>query len=523
MAHYFGTSHHFSIRGLFGTVCCTLVVACGGGESTGSETDVDTSTTTGTETTQTTDTTGDPPTTSMTDPSGSESDTAGPTTDSDSETDSQTDTDSDSESDSDTDPTGGEDLCGNGELDPDEACDDGVNDGAYGGCEIDCSALAPYCGDGEVNGPETCDDGNDDDGDACTNSCALASCGDGVIQEGEACDDGNAENSDECLDTCVLASCGDGFVQEGVEECDDANELDTDACLQSCVAATCGDAFVYEGVEVCDDGVNDNSYDGCASDCLTLGPYCGDGEQNGEEQCDDANDDSADGCLASCVSPASCVELKAYDDGLESGVFTIDPDGPEGLDAYAVYCEMVIDGGGWQLISVRHTDADALFADNICTALDQNCSGTVYAEQLQQDLAPDILFATNSGDTWLRLTGFNPPGSNTFIDVITLDRLLTTSSTCGGSHYCGANLDTMLQVAGSSDDFMPRFDMLPSQFVRYGGVWFGNGGGSQQNHGVSMNYVSYCGADGGVDISDDSDQVLGNVVCGEAGGIYFKY
>ncbi len=59
---------------------------------------------------------------------------------------------------------------------------------------------------------------------------------------------------------------------------------------------------MWEGVETCDDGVNDDSYDGCAMDCLALGPYCGDGLSNGPEECDDGNDIEDDGCDNACIS-----------------------------------------------------------------------------------------------------------------------------------------------------------------------------------------------------------------------------
>jgi cysteine-rich repeat protein len=64
-----------------------------------------------------------------------------------------------------------ESVCGDGQVDGNEACDDGTNDGAYGGCMPDCSALGPNCGDGEANGPEPCDDGNAVDGDGCNVDC----------------------------------------------------------------------------------------------------------------------------------------------------------------------------------------------------------------------------------------------------------------------------------------------------------------------------------------------------------------
>jgi fibro-slime domain-containing protein len=49
-------------------------------------------------------------------------------------------------------------ICGDGILSFGEECDDGVNDGGYGECDVGCK-LGPYCGDGVVNGPEACDDG----------------------------------------------------------------------------------------------------------------------------------------------------------------------------------------------------------------------------------------------------------------------------------------------------------------------------------------------------------------------------
>jgi cysteine-rich repeat protein len=190
-------------------------------------------------------------------------------------------------------------VCGNGVLDPSEACDDG-NDDNTDTC-LDTCELAS-CGDGYVGPGEGCDDGNDDDADECDNGCALTSCGDGVTQAGEACDDGNADNGDACLDTCVSASCGDGFVQQGVEECDDANPSNIDACLDTCVNASCGDGFVQQGVEACDDG-NMIDTDTCVAGCVIAS--CGDGFVGPDEDCDDANDIDDDACSNDCVL-ASC-------------------------------------------------------------------------------------------------------------------------------------------------------------------------------------------------------------------------
>jgi cysteine-rich repeat protein len=226
--------------------------------------------------------------------------------------------------------------CGNGKLEPGEACDSGARNGSYNHCNATCTGLGEHCGDGVKNGPEDCDDGNTsnndaclntcvaarcgdgivevgvedcDDGnttdtDACTASCHIARCGDGIVQTGvEQCDDGNQDNTDACLDTCVPARCGDGFVQAGVEQCDDGNTSNTDACLNTCVAASCGDGFVQAGVEDCDDGNHDDT-DGCVGACKLA--RCGDGfVETGVEACDDGNDDNTDACLDTCVA-ATC-------------------------------------------------------------------------------------------------------------------------------------------------------------------------------------------------------------------------
>jgi len=50
-------------------------------------------------------------------------------------------------------------VCGDGILSFGEECDDGVNDGGYGECDVGCK-LGPFCGDGVVQAPqEACDNG----------------------------------------------------------------------------------------------------------------------------------------------------------------------------------------------------------------------------------------------------------------------------------------------------------------------------------------------------------------------------
>ena len=86
--------------------------------------------------------------------------------------------------------------------------------------------MGPICGNGEVEGDEQCDDKNAVDDDKCRNNCTAPVCGDGIIDFsfGETCDDSNDIETDDCMSNCVIASCGDGEVYAGTEDCDDPPE-----------------------------------------------------------------------------------------------------------------------------------------------------------------------------------------------------------------------------------------------------------------------------------------------------------
>ena len=99
--------------------------------------------------------------------------------------------------------------CGDGVVTRYEACDDGVNDGRYGGCKPGCLARGGFCGDGHVDtdAGELCDDGSNTGtmSGQCAPGCgAQVGCGDGVFQPelGEECDDGNRTPNDGCDAMC---------------------------------------------------------------------------------------------------------------------------------------------------------------------------------------------------------------------------------------------------------------------------------------------------------------------------------
>ena len=154
------------------------------------------------------------------------------------------------------------------------ATDSTTPTGTESASESSASTEDAPCGNGQIDPGEACDDGNANPGDGCEPDCTT---------------------------TPVLPSCGDGKLDPG-EQCDDGNEENTDACV-ACKQAVCDDGFVQEGVEACDDGANNGMYDFCDSACDGPGPRCGDQVENGPEECDDGNQVDDDGCSNDCIAP----------------------------------------------------------------------------------------------------------------------------------------------------------------------------------------------------------------------------
>lgn len=119
----------------------------------------------------------------------------------------------------------GDAVCGDGEVTGSEVCDDGTNDGAYGGCMADCDAFAPYCGDSEITDAEVCDDGtNDGSYGGCAAACDELgpNCGDGLMNGEEQCDNGAKNlNGSGCNIDCVISGTVVGtYVEAGLDFCD---------------------------------------------------------------------------------------------------------------------------------------------------------------------------------------------------------------------------------------------------------------------------------------------------------------
>lgn len=139
----------------------------------------------------------------------------------------------------------------------------------------------PVCGDGNPEGTEQCDDGNNILTDACDTyagtpltrgQCSLTYCGDGVLQPTngeaatEACDLGalNGVPNSGCSVTCAIEPvCGDGVAQ-GTEVCDGSDLR----------AETCGSQGFLGGILTCDASCALNT-----SACTSVVTGCADGER----------------------------------------------------------------------------------------------------------------------------------------------------------------------------------------------------------------------------------------------------
>jgi cysteine-rich repeat protein len=144
-------------------------------------------------------------------------------------------------------------VCGDGNIEGDETCEDTPPNTTPGdGCDENCHL--EVCGNGFVQAgttpPEECDDGNTVDDDGCTAPDCQFDCGDGEIDTTttppETCEDTGPAlgvNGDGCDDdpttdppgNCTATACGNGVVT-APEECDDGNTVDTDECNNACVA-----------------------------------------------------------------------------------------------------------------------------------------------------------------------------------------------------------------------------------------------------------------------------------------------
>jgi cysteine-rich repeat protein len=397
-------------------------------------------------------------------------------------------------------------YCGDGILDPHEACDDANlndNDGCRNDCTLgalcDPASFAPRCQGATGNVLVLCDRGVEVPHACGAGTCNAAAgrcgvCGDGVRDPGEQCDDANTNDADGCRTDCTApascdpatflprcdgntlvrcdmglevptvcgalacdptrgrcGSCGDSVLDPG-EECDYPDLTEGDGCDTNCTFPRCGNGVRDPG-EVCEDG-NETYGDGCRGDCAGI-EVCGDGLVDSAvgEQCDEGslNGDetvSCDDCVLTprthlLSGPAELVGDAQVSFEFDSSLPSAVIDGVTVTGSF----ECAVDGAAWEPCSspwlVETLDGEHVFE--------------------VRALLGDAVDLTPARATWT--TDLNPPlwttDPVTVVDealgqaVITIDvtdqwsRIEAVGCLLDGTYECRGGLDPLLPSDGS--------------------------------------------------------------------------
>jgi len=215
--------------------------------------------------------------------------------------------------------------CGNGRVDVVtatvvETCDDGLLNGTYGHCNLQCTGVDKYCGNGKIEPGEMCDsgpsngvNGNGDYNSSCSADCKGIGpyCGDAVVNGSEQCDGGTPQTTTK--DICNNPDTG----KEG-GPCDTAADCATDwVCgenisLHNCAEFTNDEGRATQHTRTC---IPPGATNSCAwdswSSCIPIGS-CGDGVKDQGEECDSGkNNGDTKACTNECKKNV-CGDNKVY-------------------------------------------------------------------------------------------------------------------------------------------------------------------------------------------------------------------
>ncbi len=216
-----------------------------------------------------------------------------------------------------------------------------------GSCDYDaCTGSYQDCDGVAMNGCESDKQNDSQNCGGCGVACATAgvehvtdrACVKGVCDYvtcaplfGDC--DGNRLNGCE-TPTNTLVNCG---------ACDVACAPDN-AIAPGCIAGSCNFASCLPGFNDCDG----KTANGCESDKLKDPQNCGGCGKVCKVD---------EGCLAGKCGPVGKTCLELFKGGaVVDGVYTIDPNGGSHKDAFATYCDMTTDGGGWTLVEMAGSD-----------------------------------------------------------------------------------------------------------------------------------------------------------------------
>lgn len=227
-------------------------------------------------------------------------------------------------------------------------------------------------------------------------------------------------------------------------------------------------------------------------------PPCANGVLDGDETAIDCGGPTCDPCQAGavclaardCVSgacalgfceehPRNCASILAARPTAPSEVELIDLDGDAGaLEPFFVYCEQMLMGGGWQLVSdvpqggvvPPATTPVAFVGPGFCTDPATPCSGQIHPSQVLAETEVAIRDVA-TGDS-LILSNFSASAMSG-LRYLSLERSLTTSDLCTDPHVCSVALDPDLVATTSGYPMAYTPPLL--QWWRLGGWYIGAG------------------------------------------------
>ena len=235
-------------------------------------------------------------------------------------------------------------------------CGKGVCAHSVPGC---AGGQVPVCDPQEGAGDEICDGLDNDCNGLVDEGLGITSCGLG-----------------QCLHT--VTNCLNGEPQEcdamagsTDEVCDGAdNDCDGQADPQGAV----GCSYYYVDADTDGYGVDGQSLCLCSPDAPYLAALDGDcadddGDINpgADENCATLDDENCDGNANEGCTYLSCAAALATLPGAPSGAYTLDPDGDGAVGAFAVWCDMETNGGGWTLVMKTSSASDYVYDHGVWT------------------------------------------------------------------------------------------------------------------------------------------------------------
>ncbi|MEC7985101.1 MAG: MopE-related protein, partial [Myxococcota bacterium] len=265
--------------------------------------------------------------------------------------------------------------------DVDDDCNGSIDDGAtidrqtfyedqdgdgYGVASATTESCDVPTGYAELSGD--CDDDNVDISPAAQESCNSTDddC-DGVIDESDAIDatlfyaDDDTDGYGDAASSILSCVNPNGYVEDATD-CDDADADVSPVAQELCngIDDNCSGVIDDPTLLPSSTYYEDADEDGYGGSSTMLACSLPSGYSAIGNDCDD--NDTALNPLTGCAQ--DCAEILQYGFATD-GNYVIDPDGiGNGLDPFAVYCDMTTDGGGWIQRAISSAGNDRVYSTN---------------------------------------------------------------------------------------------------------------------------------------------------------------